>query len=99
MCLIGKGLKRRGITGGSGMSRGNHRRFGREREETLETTAPTGGVSLAVRERERERVRGWAGSAGAGLLPGFGPRVRPSWAGSSFFCSDSFLFSVFLFLL
>jgi hypothetical protein len=42
---------------------------------------------------------GWPGSAGAGLLPGFGPRVRPSRAGAllfSFFCAVSFLIFYFM---
>jgi hypothetical protein len=67
MCLIGKGLKRWGITGGSGMSGGNAGVSG-EREETLETMEPTGGsgasgwqVGSTVsgrKEREGVTVRG-----------------------------------------
>jgi hypothetical protein len=58
----------------------------RERgENSGKKTVPTGRVHLSV-ERERG-IQGWAGlvRAAAGLLPGFGPRVRPMATFLSFF--------------
>jgi hypothetical protein len=48
--------------------------------------------------RERDSGVGWVVRAAAGLLPGFGPQVRPSWVVLPFFCSEhfSFLFSILL---
>jgi hypothetical protein len=43
-------------------------------------------------ERERDSGVGWVGSVAAGLLPGFGPQVRPSWVAFLFFVLNIFLF-------
>jgi hypothetical protein len=75
-----------------GMGENVHERSGQGLKKEL-----TGGVHLSLRRRKRKKENEREGGV-AGLLGWFSSRVAQL-AASSFFCSDLFFFSFFVFLI